>query len=66
MSKCDVEPLRKHAGAPLISYAYYRLGMARLKRGDKEAAAEALEVCQTRFPDQPSAVECEKSLRLIQ
>lgn len=66
VARCDADPLRKHAGPALISYAYYRLGMARLKSGDKVQAAEALEVCTARFPDQPSFRECEKSLKLLQ
>ena len=66
VARCDVDPLRQHIGTQLLSYAYYRLGMARLKSGDKEQAAAALEVCSSRFPDQPSASECEKSLKLVQ
>ena len=66
VTHCDVEPLRDAIDPALIAFAYFRLGMARMKIGATQAAAEALRECQTRFPKVPVAEECEKTLARLQ
>jgi type IV pilus assembly protein PilF len=65
MERCDTEHLRDQCGPQLLSYGYYRLGMSKLKTGDREGAITALRVCTARFTTQPVALECERSLQLM-
>lgn len=65
VSRCDQEPLRVAVGDSMLAYAYFRIGMGRLKQGEREQAEEALRICGARFSAQPVAAECAKSLRLL-
>lgn len=66
IDRCDSERLRRSVGDPMLAYAYFRLGMNRLKGGERDRAAEALRVCTSRFAKEPVASECDKSLKLIE
>jgi tetratricopeptide (TPR) repeat protein len=63
---CDTERLRPSCGPSLLAHAYYRLGMARLKTGLRDQAADALRQCADRFGEVPVVRECRKSLKLVQ
>lgn len=66
LERCDTERLREQCGPQLLAYGYYRLGMSKLKTGDREGATTALRVCTGRFAKQPVSEECERSLQLMQ
>lgn len=66
VARCDSDRLRASVGSRLLSWAYFRLGMSRLKTGERELAAEALRQCTSRFAQEPVSAECDKSLRAIE
>lgn len=66
VQRCDSDRLRDQCGPSLLAWGYYRLGMTKLKAGDKAAAAEALRTCTSRFQAQPVAEECGRSLLLME
>lgn len=65
LTRCDSDRLRANVGLSTLAYAYFRLGMARLKAGRKEEASDALRICAARFGTESVAAECDKSLRLL-
>lgn len=66
VGRCDSDRLRSVVGSHLLAYAYFRLGMTRLKSGDRGLAAEALRICTSRFSAEPVSEECDKSLKLVE
>lgn len=65
IERCDSDRLRSSCGDMLLAYAYYRVGIARMKLGAKDAAREALGVCSERFEKQKVAAECKQSLQIL-
>lgn len=66
LTRCDSERLRENCGDHLLAWGYWRLGMSKLKEGDRPGAVQALTTCQQRFAQQPVAGECARSLKLLQ
>lgn len=66
LERCDSDRLREQCGPALLAWGYYRFGMTKLKAGDLDAAAHALNTCTARFTQQAVAEECGRSLRLMQ
>jgi len=64
IERCDSDRLRNDVGPALIGYAWYRLGMSRLKLGTVDEARVAFETCEQRFPEIPIAKECARALAL--
>lgn len=64
IERCDSDRLRNDVGPALIGYAWYRLGMSRLKLGSVDEARVAFETCEQRFPEIPIAKECAQALAL--
>jgi tetratricopeptide (TPR) repeat protein len=65
VERCDSDRLRAACGSRLLSYAYYRLGMSRLRTGDRGLAADALRVCRERFRQEAVSAECDRSLSAL-
>ena len=65
IQRCDTERLRAQCGPRLLSYAYFRQGMSAIKLKDAAGAAFHLTMCRDRFPDEPVADECARSLVLL-
>jgi type IV pilus assembly protein PilF len=65
LERCDNERLRGKVGPRLLSWAFFRLGMSRIKTGARDAGIDALRQCTARFPKEPVSAECDKSLRAL-
>ncbi|MCP4498655.1 MAG: tetratricopeptide repeat protein [Deltaproteobacteria bacterium] len=65
IQECDTEDIRKHVGKELLSFAYYRKGMALLKSNDNARALAAFEVCTARFSTSSHSPKCQKAARLV-
>lgn len=63
--RCDSERLRAAVGARLLAPAWFKLGEARLRQGEKAGAVEAFRACATRFPGEAAALECVKRLDVL-
>jgi hypothetical protein len=63
--RCDSERLRGAVGARLLGPAWFKLGEARLRQGEKAGAVDAFRTCATRFPGEAAAVECVKRLDVL-
>lgn len=66
LERCDSERLREQCGPSLLAWGYYRYGMTKLKAGELDAAAAALQTCTSRFRGEAVAEECDRSLKLMQ
>jgi tetratricopeptide (TPR) repeat protein len=66
LERCDSDRLRAQCGPALLAWGYYRFGMTKLKAGELDAAASALQTCTARFSGEPVAEECDRSLKLMQ
>lgn len=65
LERCDSERLRAKVGPRLLSWAYFRLGMSRIKTGARDQGIEALRQCTTRFPKEAVSNDCAASLRAL-
>lgn len=63
--RCDSERLRGAVGARLLGPAWFKLGEARLRQGEKAGAVDAFRTCATRFPGEAAAAECVKRLDVL-
>jgi type IV pilus assembly protein PilF len=61
--RCDSDDQR--VAARMLAPAYFAAGMARLKIGDKERAAQAWQTCAQRFAGEPVAAQCQQALAPI-
>jgi type IV pilus assembly protein PilF len=66
LERCDSDRLRDDVGPALIAYAWYRLGMSRLKLGNVDDARVAFETCEQKYAGIPVAKECGRALALAQ
>lgn len=65
IARCDNDRLRAKVGGRLLSWAFFRLGMSRIKSGARDEGIDALRQCTERFPKEPVSAECGKSLRAL-
>jgi type IV pilus assembly protein PilF len=64
LERCDSDRLRVDVGPALIGYAWYRLGMSRLKLGRVDDARVAFETCEQQYKAVPISKECARALSL--
>jgi len=65
IARCDSERLRDVVGARLLAPAWFKLGEARLRQGQKDGAVEAFRACATRFVGEAAGGECVKRLEVL-
>jgi type IV pilus assembly protein PilF len=58
--RCDSDDQR--VATRMLAPAYFSAGMARLKMGDKERAAQAFQTCVQRFAEERVAAQCQQAL----